>query len=154
MKNFRLLLICVGLLFLDIPSPSSACITDESTTLEINTVMADETPISFIQLNSSISSKTTSITESKVYNQVKQAVETGKYYSKEEKCYYDIIVTSYNIESIILVKNDRSEIEITLPYEFNEEDIIIYERGKKDFIKLVVKISAEYKIIIPEEQPE
>lgn len=153
MKNFRLLLICAGLLFLDIPSPFSAC-RDTRTTLEINTVVVEESPVSFNEVNSKIATNVTTLDSSTINNQVKKALKTGKYYSAEDKCYYEIEVTSYNIETIVLTKNDRTEIEITLPYDFTEEDIIVYDTGKRNFVRLVVNITVEYEIIIPEAQPE
>ena len=77
----------------------------------------------------------------------------GKYYSKEYECYCEIEIISHHIESIILTKDDRTEIEITLPYDFTEEDIIVYDTGKRNFIRLVVNVTIEYEII-PVEQPE
>lgn len=154
MKNFRLLLICAGLLFLDIPSPFSACTTDNRTTLEINTVLVEDSSVSFNEMNSKIASNVTTLDSSTINNQVIRALNTGKYYSAEDECYYEIKIIAHNIESIILTKNDRTEIEITLPYDFTEEDIIVYHNGKRNFIKLVVNVTLEYEIVIPEEQPE
>lgn len=154
MKNFRLLLICAGLLFLDMPSPFGACVVDNRPTLEINTIVQEESTVSFNEINSKIDSNVTTLDDFTVNNQVKKALKTGKYYSEEDKCYYEIEVTSYNIESINLIKNDRTKIEITLPYDFTEEDIIVYHSGKRNFIKLIVNVTVEYEIIIPEVQPE
>ena len=153
MKNFRLLLICAGLLFLDIPSPFSAC-RDPRTTLEINTVIVDDFLTSRNEINSKIATNVTTLDSTTINNQVARALKTGKYYSKEDECYYEIEIISHHIESIILTKNDRTEIEITLPYDFTEEDIIVYHNGKRNFIKLVVNVTLEYEIVIPEEQPE
>lgn len=153
MKNFRLLLICAGLLFLDIPSPFSAC-RDPRTTLEINTVIVDDFLTSRNEINSKIATNVTTLDSTTINNQVAKALKTGKYYSEEDECYYEIKITAHNIESIILTKNDRTEIEITLPYDFTEEDIIVYHNGKRNFIKLVVNVTLEYEIVIPEEQPE
>ena len=132
MKNFRLLLICAGLLFLDVASPFNAC-RDPRTTLEINTVIVDDFLTSRNEINSKIATNVTTLDSTTINNQVTQALKTGKYYSKEDKCYY--------------------EIEITLPYDFTEEDIIVYDTGKRNFIRLVVNVTIEY-LIIPEEQPE
>ena len=153
MKNFRLLLICAGLLFLDIPSPFSAC-RDPRTTLEINTVIVDDFLTSRNEINSKIATNVTTLDSATINNQVARALKTGKYYSKEDECYYEIEIISHHIGSIILTKNDRTEIEITLPYDFTEEDIIVYHNGKRNFIKLVVNVTLEYEIVIPEEQPE
>lgn len=153
MKNFRLLLICAGLLFLDVASPFNAC-RDQRTTLEINTVLVEDSSVSFNEINSKIATNVTTLDSSTINNQVIRALKTGKYYSKEYECYYEIKITAHNIESIILTKNDRTEIEITLPYDFTEEDIIVYHNGKRNFIKLVVNVTLEYEIVIPEEQPE
>lgn len=152
MKNFRLLLICAGLLFLDIPSPFSAC-RDPRTTLEINTVIVDDFLTSRNEINSKIATNVTTLDSTTINNQVAKALKTGKYYSKEDKCYYEIEIISHHIESIILTKKDRTEIEITLPYDFTEEDIIVYDDGKRNFIRLVVNVTIEYEII-PVEQPE
>ena len=153
MKNFRLLLVCTGLLFLDVASPFNAC-RDTRTTLEINTVVVEESLLSFNEMNSKIATNVTTLDSSTIESQVKKSLKTGKYYSKEDECYYEIEIISYNIETIVLTKNDRTEIEITIPYEFSEEDIIVYDTGKRNFIRLVVNITVEYEIIFPEVQPE
>ena len=152
MKNFRLLLICAGLLFLDGASPFNAC-RDQRTTLEINTVIVDDFLTSRNEINSKIATNVTTLDSTTINNQVIRALKAGKYYSKEDECYYEIEIISHHIESIILTKEDRTEIEITLPYDFTEEDIIVYDTGKRNFIRLVVNVTIEYEII-PVEQPE
>ena len=97
-----------------------------------------------------LNTQTTHIDEALVKRCVKGSLKTGTVYVEEDNKKYDINVTSYNIESIILVKNDQTEVEIELPYEFSKEDITVYLGGKRNFIRLHVNISLEYEVIIPE----
>lgn len=149
MKNFRLLIVCAFLIFLDIPSPSNAC-RDDRTGLEVDVLVVDNENIMFRSSELKLNTQTTHIDEALVKRCVEGSLRTGTVYVEEDNKQYDIDVTSYNIESIILVKNDRTEVEIELPYEFSKEDITVYLAGKRNFIQLHVNISLEYVMIIPE----
>lgn len=149
MKNFRLLIVCAFLIFLDIPSPSNAC-RDDRTGLEVDVLVVDNENIMFYSSELKLNTQTTHIDETLVKRCVKGSLRTGTVYVEEDNKQYDINVTSYNIESIILVKNDGTEVEIELPYEFSKEDITVYLAGKRNFIQLHVNISLEYVMIIPE----
>ena len=149
MKNFRLLIVCAFLIFLDIPSPSNAC-RDDRTGLEVDVLVVDNENIMFRSSELKLNTQTTHIDEALVKRCVEGSLRTGTVYVEEDNKQYDINVTSYNIESIILVKNDGTEVEIELPYEFSKEDITVYLAGKRNFIQLHVNISIEYEVIIPE----
>lgn len=149
MKNFRLLIVCAFLIFLDIPSPSNAC-RDDRTGLEVDVLVVDNENIMFRSSELKLNTQTTHIDEALVKRCVEGSLRTGTVYVEEDNKQYDINVTSYNIESIILVKNDGTEVEIELPYEFSKEDITVYLAGKRNFIQLHVNISLEYEVIIPE----
>ncbi len=149
MKNFRLLIVCAFLIFLDMPSPFNAC-RDDRTGLEVNVVVVDNDNIRFNSTDVKLNAQTTNFDEALVKRCIKGSLKTGTIYVEEDGKRYDIEVISYNIESIILVKNDRTEVEIELPYEFSEEDITVYSSGKRNFIQLSVNISIEYEVIIPE----
>ena len=149
MKNFSLLIVCAFLIFLDIPSPSNAC-RDDRTGLEVDVLVVDNENIMFHSSELKLNTQTTHIDEALVKRCVEGSLRTGTVYVEEDNKQYDIDVTSYNIESIILVKNDRTEVEIELPYEFSKEDITVYLAGKRNFIQLHVNISLEYEVIIPE----
>lgn len=149
MKNFRLLIVCAFLIFLDMPSPYNAC-RDDRTGLEVDVLVVDNENIMFRSSELKLNTQTTHIDEALVKRCVKGSLKTGTVYVEEDNKKYDINVTSYNIESIILVKNDRTEVEIELPYEFSKEDITVYLGGKRNFIQLHVNISLEYEMIIPE----
>lgn len=149
MKNFRLLIVCAFLIFLDIPSPSNAC-RDDRTGLEVDVLVVDNENIMFRSSELKLNTQTTHIDEALVKRCVEGSLRTGTVYVEEDNKQYDIDVTSYNIESIILVKNDGTEVEIELPYEFSKEDITVYLAGKRNFIQLHVNISLEYEVIIPE----
>lgn len=149
MKNFRLLIVCAFLIFLDIPSPSNAC-RDDRTGLEVDVLVVDNENIMFRSSELKLNTQTTHIDEALVKRCVEGSLRTGTVYVEEDNKQYDIDVTSYNIESIILVKNDGTEVEIELPYEFSKEDITVYLAGKRNFIQLHVNISLEYVMIIPE----
>ena len=149
MKNFRLLIVCAFLIFLDIPSPSNAC-RDDRTGLEVDVLVVDNENIMFRSSELKLNTQTTHIDEALVKRCVEGSLRTGTVYVEEDNKQYDINVTSYNIESIILVKNDGTEVEIELPYEFSKEDITVYLGGKRNFIRLHVNISLEYEMIIPE----
>ena len=149
MKNFRLLIVCAFLIFLDIPSPSNAC-RDDRTGLEVDVLVVDNENIMFRSSELKLNTQTTHIDEPLVKRCVEGSLRTGTVYVEEDNKQYDIEVTSYNIESIILVKNDGTEVEIELPYEFSKEDITVYLAGKRNFIQLQVNISLEYEVIIPE----
>ena len=149
MKNFRLLIVCAFLIFLDIPSPSNAC-RDDRTGLEVDVLVVDNENIMFNSSELKLNTQTTHIDEALVKRCVEGSLRTGTVYVEEDNKQYDINVTSYNIESIILVKNDGTEVEIELPYEFSKEDITVYLGGKRNFIRLHVNISLEYEMIIPE----
>ena len=149
MKNFRLLIVCAFLIFLDIPSPSNAC-RDDRTGLEVDVLVVDNENIMFRSSELKLNTQTTHIDEALVKRCVEGSLRSGTVYVEEDNKQYDIDVTSYNIESIILVKNDGTEVEIELPYEFSKEDITVYLAGKRNFIQLHVNISLEYVMIIPE----
>mgnify|MGYP003290705477 CR=1 FL=1 len=149
MKNFRLLCVCTFLLFLDVASPFNAC-RDDRTKLEVNVQVVDNNSIRFNSSEVYLSTQTTTIDQATVEKCVKGSLKTGTIYVEEEKNRYKIEVTSYNIESITLVKKDLTEIEITLPYEFNKEDVTDYLSGKRKFIQVFVEVTIEYSIIIPE----
>ena len=149
MKNFRLLIVCAFLIFLDMPSPFNAC-RDDRTGLEVDVLVVDNENIMFNSSELKLNTQTTHIDEALVKRGVKGSLKTGTVYVEEDNKRYDIDVTSYNIESIILVKNDGTEVEIELPYEFSEEDITVYLSGKRNFIQLIVNVSLEYEVIIPE----
>lgn len=150
MKNFRLLIVCAFLIFLDMPSPFNAC-RDDRTGLEVDVLVVDNENIMFNSSELKLNTQTTHIDEALVKRCVNGSLKTGTVYVEEDNKKYDIDVTSYNIESIILVKNDRTEVEIELPYEFSEEDITVYLSGKRNFIQLIVNVSLEYEVIIPED---
>lgn len=149
MKNFRLLIVCAFLIFLDIPSPSNAC-RDDRTGLEVDVLVVDNENIMFRSSELKLNTQTTHIDEALVKRCVEGSLRSGTVYVEEDNKQYDIDVTSYNIESIILVKNDGTEVEIELPYEFSKKDITVYLAGKRNFIQLHVNISLEYVMIIPE----
>lgn len=149
MKNFSLLIVCAFLIFLDIPSPSNAC-RDDRTGLEVDVLVVDNENIMFHSSELKLNTQTTHIDEALVKRCVEGSLRTGTVYVEEDNKQYDIEVTSYNIESIILVKNNGTEVEIELPYEFSKEDITVYLAGKRNFIQLHVNISLEYEVIIPE----
>lgn len=149
MKNFRLLIVCAFLIFLDIPSPSNAC-RDDRTGLEVDVLVVDNENIMFYSSELKLNTQTTHIDEVLVKRCVNGSLRSGTVYVEEDNKQYDIDVTSYNIESIILVKNDGTKVEIELPYEFSKEDITVYLAGKRNFIQLHVNISLEYVMIIPE----
>lgn len=149
MKNFSLLIVCAFLIFLDIPSPSNAC-RDDRIGLEVDVLVVDNENIMFHSSELKLNTQTTHIDEALVKRCVEGSLRTGTVYVEEDNKQYDIEVTSYNIESIILVKNDGTEVEIELPYEFSKEDITVYLAGKRNFIQLHVNISLEYEVIIPE----
>lgn len=148
MKNFRLLFLCLGILFLDVASPFNAC-RDTRTGLEVNISVEDES-LRFNSISSKLGNSDYAITEPMVQNLVESSLNRGTFYSEEDDTRYEIKVTSYNIESIVLTNDAREEIEIELPYRFTAEDIIQYYNGKRNFIKLTVKVSIEYEVIIPE----
>lgn len=149
MKNFRLMLICAALIFLDMPSPLRTC-SDDRTTLLVTVQVVDDDSINFVNASSKIDYHQTFITDSMVKNCLSSSLKSGTVFNEEEGSTYKIEVKSYNIESFVLTKNDHSEIEITLPYEFKEEDIIVYESGRRNFLKVTVRLTVEYDVVIPE----
>ena len=118
--------------------------------LEVDVLVVDNENIMFRSSELKLNTQTTHIDEALVKRCVEGSLRTGTVYVEEDNKQYDIDVTSYNIESIILVKNDGTEVEIELPYEFSKEDITVYLAGKRNFIQLHVNISLEYEVIIPE----
>ncbi len=153
MKSFRLLLVCLGILFLDIASPSNAC-RDTRTTLHVNVTEVAENAIYFQNSTSKLSNIQTTLTGNLITSNVEKCLRTGTIFVEDDGCRYEINVTSYNIESISIIKQDRREVEITLPYEILEEDITKYEAGMRDILKVNVKVSIEYEIIIPDDPLE
>ena len=91
MKNFRLLLICVGLFFLDMPSPFGACAPDTRSKLSVNVSVIDA---SFINFEEEILRQSEPgnyyIGPSQIDYAMNKILKNGKYYSEEDGWYYDI----------------------------------------------------------------
>ena len=155
MKNFRLFLVCLGLFFLDMPSPFGACAPDTRSKLSVEVSIVDESSISFegYMLRQSQPGNYY-IGPSEIDTAMKNILKTGKYYSEEDECYYDIEVTSYNIESIIITKTNGTEEEIEIGYTVTDEDVFENKNGYRNISFIRVNITLEYEIIIPEVQPE
>ena len=147
MKNFRLLFACAAILFLDLATPFSACSDSNSnkTTLEINVQVVDNALITFEESNVQLNYNVTTITERMIQNKLSLILNTGSIYSEDLRS-YEVQILSYEVESFTLVKNDGTEIEIELPYTFSEEDIIVYSNGKRNILRIIVNIKAEYNI--------
>lgn len=155
MKNFRLLIVCLGLFFLDMPSPFGACAPDTKSKLSVNVSVIEETAISFEDYMLKQSQPGNYyIGDSAIDTAMTRILKTGKYYSEEDECYYDIEVTSYNIESIIITKTNGTEEEITIGYTVTDEDVFESKNGYRNISFIRVNITLEYEIIIPEAQPE
>lgn len=154
MKNFRLFLVCLGLFFLDMPSPFGACAPDTRPKLSVEVSIVDESSISFegYMLRQSQPGNYY-IGPSQIDTAMKNILKTGKYYSEEDECYYDIEVTSYNIESIIITKTNGTEEEIEIGYTVADEDVFENKNGYRNISFIRVNITLEYEIIIPEVQP-
>lgn len=155
MKNFRLFLVCLGLFFLDMPSPFGACAPDTKSKLSVEVSIVDESSISFegyMLVRSQPGNYY--IGTSQIDTAMKNILKTGKYYSEEDECYYDIEVTSYNIESIIITKTNGTEEEIEIGYTVTDEDVFENKNGYRNISFIRVNITLEYEIIIPEVQPE
>ena len=155
MKNFRLFLVCLGLFFLDMPSPFGACAPDTKSKLSVEVSIVDESSISFegyMLVRSQPGNYY--IGTSQIDTAMKNILKTGKYYSEEDECSYDIEVTSYNIESIIITKTNGTEEEIEIGYTVTDEDVFENKNGYRNISFIRVNITLEYEIIIPEVQPE
>ncbi len=148
MKNFRLLFVCAAIFFLDLATPFSACSNSNSnkTILEINVQAVDNALITFEESNVQLNYDVTTITERMIQNKLSSILNTGSIYSEDDLCSYEVQILSYEVESFTLIKNDGTEIEIELPYTFSEEDIIVYSNGKRNFLRIIVNIKAEYNI--------
>lgn len=155
MRNFRLFLVCLGLFFLDMPSPFGACVPDTKSKLSVEVSIVDESSISF-EGDMLVRSQPGNyyIGPSQIDTAMKNILKTGKYYSEEDECYYDIEVTSYNIESIIITKTNGTEEEIEIGYTVTDEDVFENKNGYRNISFIRVNITLEYEIIIPEVQPE
>ena len=148
------------------PSPFGACVPDTKSKLSVEVSIVDESSISFegyMLVRSQPGNYY--IGPSQIDSAMENILKTGKYYSEEDECYYDIEVTSYNIESIIITKTNGTEEEIEIGYTVTDEekeigytvtdeDVFKNKNGYRNISFIRVNITLEYEIIIPEVQPE
>ena len=132
-----------------------ACAPDTRSKLSVNVSVIDA---SFINFEEEILRQSQPgnyyIGPSQIDYAMNKILKNGKYYSEEGGWYYDIEVTSYNIESVILTKKDGTKEAITIHYTVTEEDVFESKNGYNNITFINVNITIEYEIIIPVEQPE